>query len=187
MVRKGSGARTWKSGFTFPPEMIWNATSPVRPARTPSGVVGASPSGKAADFDSAIRRFESSRPSQTFLSDQIFRTPRAKARVCGAFARARLRTRLFGARFTRLWGKISPRSGGAIFRYPQSGLARGPDRFALAQDRFACRRVTAPMTAVSTSDAETRATNPDASLRFCKSAWKHSSGIARPACWRASR
>jgi hypothetical protein len=26
--------------------------------------VGASPSGKAADFDSAIRRFESSRPSQ---------------------------------------------------------------------------------------------------------------------------
>lgn len=27
--------------------------------------IGASPSGKAADFDSAIRRFESSRPSQT--------------------------------------------------------------------------------------------------------------------------
>ena len=125
--------------------------------------------------------------SQTFLSDQTFRAPRANARECGAFARAPSRTRLFGARFTRLWGKISPRSGGAIFRYPQSGLARGPDRFALAQDRFACRRVTAPMTAVSTSDAETRATNPDASLRFCKSAWKHSSGIARPACWRASR
>jgi hypothetical protein len=28
--------------------------------------IGASPSGKAADFDSAIRRFESSRPSQLF-------------------------------------------------------------------------------------------------------------------------
>ena len=28
--------------------------------------IGASPSGKAADFDSAIRRFESSRPSHAF-------------------------------------------------------------------------------------------------------------------------
>src|SRR5579885_461667 len=34
-----------------------------RPVRT-LGAIGASPSGKAADFDSAIRRFESSRPSQ---------------------------------------------------------------------------------------------------------------------------
>ncbi len=32
---------------------------------TPAGI-GASPSGKAADFDSAMRRFESSRPSQCF-------------------------------------------------------------------------------------------------------------------------
>jgi hypothetical protein len=31
--------------------------------------IGASPSGKAADFDSAIRRFESSRPSQILLTD----------------------------------------------------------------------------------------------------------------------
>ncbi len=30
--------------------------------------IGASPSGKATDFDSVIRRFESSRPSQTSLS-----------------------------------------------------------------------------------------------------------------------
>jgi hypothetical protein len=30
----------------------------------PAKAFGASPSGKAADFDSAIRRFESSRPSQ---------------------------------------------------------------------------------------------------------------------------
>jgi hypothetical protein len=28
--------------------------------------IGASPSGKAADFDSAMRRFESSRPSQSY-------------------------------------------------------------------------------------------------------------------------
>src|SRR3954452_11149652 len=38
----------------------------VRTVYSP-GRVGASPSGKAADFDSAIRRFESSRPSQTFF------------------------------------------------------------------------------------------------------------------------
>ena len=29
------------------------------------GAVGASPSGKAVDFDSTMRRFEPSRPSQT--------------------------------------------------------------------------------------------------------------------------
>jgi hypothetical protein len=52
------------------------ATKPLRRSSTrtmvrplsagPSGLwrIGASPSGKAADFDSAIRRFESSRPSQ---------------------------------------------------------------------------------------------------------------------------
>ena len=35
--------------------------------------VGASPSGKAADFDSAIRRFESSRPSQAVQSPLLSR------------------------------------------------------------------------------------------------------------------
>src|SRR4051812_27175229 len=38
--------------------------SPRSLARGPDG--GASPSGKATDFDSVIRRFESSRPSQTW-------------------------------------------------------------------------------------------------------------------------
>ena len=32
--------------------------------------VGASPSGKAPDFDSGIRRFDPSRPSQPFTSNQ---------------------------------------------------------------------------------------------------------------------
>jgi hypothetical protein len=32
--------------------------------RSPAGLIGASPSGKAVDFDSTMRRFESSRPSQ---------------------------------------------------------------------------------------------------------------------------
>jgi hypothetical protein len=36
------------------------------PARQVLQMIGASPSGKAADFDSAMRRFESSRPSQYF-------------------------------------------------------------------------------------------------------------------------
>ena len=41
---------------------------PASGARAPKrlSAIGASPSGKAADFDSAIRRFESSRPSHTF-------------------------------------------------------------------------------------------------------------------------
>ena len=140
MVRKGSGARTWKSGFTFPPEMIWNATPPVRPARTPSGVVGASPSGKAADFDSAIRRFESSRPSQTVLLRQTLPVMRTKTRVCGAFAGALPWTRLFRGRFSRIRGHFSPWSGGAIFQSPQFRIPRARDRFAMAPDWFENRR-----------------------------------------------
>lgn len=34
--------------------------------------VGASPSGKATDFDSVIRRFEPSRPSQSVQSLRVF-------------------------------------------------------------------------------------------------------------------
>ena len=33
--------------------------------------IGASPSGKAADFDSAIRRFDPSRPSQSFWLEPV--------------------------------------------------------------------------------------------------------------------
>jgi hypothetical protein len=40
--------------------------APLRGQLSAAGVFGASPSGKAADFDSAIRRFESSRPSQPY-------------------------------------------------------------------------------------------------------------------------
>jgi hypothetical protein len=57
--------------------------SPYRPAlpeenrgkaivrRSAAGLIGASPSGKAVDFDSTIRRFESSRPSQPVTQLQI--------------------------------------------------------------------------------------------------------------------
>jgi hypothetical protein len=44
-----------KPDFTLPENALW-----------PPGVIGASPSGKAADFDSAMRRFDSSRPSQPY-------------------------------------------------------------------------------------------------------------------------
>src|SRR5207249_2002359 len=37
----------------------------------PNRSIGASPSGKAVDFDSTIRRFESSRPSQAVTQPQI--------------------------------------------------------------------------------------------------------------------
>jgi hypothetical protein len=50
--------------------------------RRPSALrrIGASPSGKAADFDSAIRRFESSRPSQ-IMKDLIDRGPGGPTRL----------------------------------------------------------------------------------------------------------
>src|SRR5882724_6084066 len=47
--------------------------------------IGASPSGKAVDFDSTIRRFESSRPSQAFLFLENFLSLMRKARQMRAF------------------------------------------------------------------------------------------------------
>src|SRR5580692_12380311 len=41
------------------------------PAAFPNSSIGASPSGKAVDFDSTIRRFESSRPSQAATQPKI--------------------------------------------------------------------------------------------------------------------
>jgi hypothetical protein len=55
---------------------------------------GASPSGKAADFDSAIRRFESSRPSHAFSGLGDFATTGARARIPWAFADAEIGDRL---------------------------------------------------------------------------------------------
>ena len=59
---------------------------PERAVRRRRGI-GASPSGKAADFDSAMRRFESSRPSQAFPGFPLKRGLCRKGGVCGAFAR----------------------------------------------------------------------------------------------------
>ena len=44
----------------------WDALRSVRPGINPRRV-GASPSGKATDFDSVMRRFESSRPSHMYV------------------------------------------------------------------------------------------------------------------------
>src|SRR5271165_5073932 len=59
-------------GAKSPPRPLqrMSARTMVRPLSAgpwPERRIGASPSGKAADFDSAIRRFESSRPSQLSL------------------------------------------------------------------------------------------------------------------------
>jgi hypothetical protein len=48
-------------------------------ARCRLPVIGASPSGKAVDFDSTIRRFESSRPSQPIAQLKIVRNLVAKS------------------------------------------------------------------------------------------------------------
>ena len=59
-VDRASGRR-WFSGRS-PTEQPGRGATPS--GRSLAGRVGASPSGKAADFDSAMRRFESCRPSQ---------------------------------------------------------------------------------------------------------------------------
>ena len=78
-------------------------------AGTTPAKLGASPSGKAADFDSAIRRFESSRPSQAF-------------RACGDFLRFLWKGRKVSG-LRRLKASPRPLSGG-LRRFP--ALFRGP-------------------------------------------------------------
>ena len=74
--------------------------------------VGASPSGKAADFDSAIRRFESSRPSHAFASSADFVGSRAEARILWAFAES-------GNRRPDISGRVTPNSApGLQWRFP---------------------------------------------------------------------
>jgi hypothetical protein len=75
-IKSGNPEVDWDENSWFS-RLKW-LNSPYRPA-LPEGiraaivpplsrqVIGASPSGKAVDFDSTMRRFESSRPSQAFL------------------------------------------------------------------------------------------------------------------------
>jgi hypothetical protein len=67
--------------------------------------VGASPSGKAVDFDSTMRRFESSRPSQAFRVSENFLLWMRKARKTRAFLIAnslwRLMFELLGPRIPK--------------------------------------------------------------------------------------
>jgi hypothetical protein len=81
------GANSWFS------RLKW-LNSPYRPA-LPEGiraaivpplsrqVIGASPSGKAVDFDSTMRRFESSRPSQAIIQLKIVRHYIMMSALCG--------------------------------------------------------------------------------------------------------
>lgn len=87
----GKGSSGSKAGFLFagkcsktpatvnrgglPPVFCARAVSSdgaLRPAPSAPDVVGASPSGKAVDFDSTMRRFESSRPSHPVRISENF-------------------------------------------------------------------------------------------------------------------
>src|SRR6202022_4203372 len=61
-TNSGSSLLKWLNSLYRPalPEGIRGRLVPPHPGQS----VGASPSGKAVDFDSTMRRFESSRPSQ---------------------------------------------------------------------------------------------------------------------------
>ena len=73
--------------FAYPGQQRLRLVAPrimVRPPRAAAwdkSGIGASPSGKAADFDSAMRRFESSRPSQCFQLLRLSPRPIASARL----------------------------------------------------------------------------------------------------------
>jgi hypothetical protein len=73
------------------------------PRRGPEGPwpgVGASPSGKAADFDSAIRRFESSRPSHAVpviaQCPSLLEKPRNSGTFARRFCRRDQKSQVFG-------------------------------------------------------------------------------------------
>jgi hypothetical protein len=73
---------------------------PALPKGNPQGqscrfpAVGASPSGKAVDFDSTMRRFESSRPSQPFRRSATISKKREEGPKIGAFYARGLVSRL---------------------------------------------------------------------------------------------
>jgi hypothetical protein len=89
---------------SFIPPTAVAACPAARRGRRPGikSCIGASPSGKAADFDSAMRRFESSRPSQPVLSPGFYfpvGENRRHFRGLGGRARHDSRQRRFDARF----------------------------------------------------------------------------------------
>jgi hypothetical protein len=98
-----------------------------KPTRS-DGAFGGWPSGKAALFDSAMRRFESSRPSQAVL---VFgshkRRPRNRPRFRGILA-VRLSLR---APFCPLNGQGAPEISGGTLKYSQFSQMHAGDGFDL--------------------------------------------------------
>jgi len=99
-----------------------SASSRTWPARS----AGASPSGKATDFDSVIRRFESSRPSQTVeLEPPVFslrkNAPQTRA-LKAAFGIRSMELLELAAEITPIWPAVSAR------QFPISVFSRGNTR-----------------------------------------------------------
>lgn len=100
-----------------------------RSCREPFSAIGASPSGKAGDFDSPMRRFESSRPSHLFWKLQFFGENARKARHCWAFV---IRQRLSCGDIFQYRARRFPESLEHKKQFPESG-----SRSFL---RFGCRK-----------------------------------------------
>ena len=98
-----------KTGFPFPAPC---SMVPPAGAAAPSRAGGASPSGKAADFDSAIRRFESSRPSQPFRPNGHFSHLGEFPRVCRDLAGSPDRAETVRGQFWRVTAGILRRVSG---------------------------------------------------------------------------
>src|ERR1700674_3950279 len=95
--------------------------------------IGASPSGKAAYLDSAIRRFESSRPSHAFPEFGDFAMTGAEARIPWAFTGAEIGDRLEWVSRSPIGGRVSnlqlPISGVGPWAWPRPvSVPRGPVR-----------------------------------------------------------
>ena len=108
---------------------------PARAVRHQPGV-GASPSGKAVDFDSTMRRFESSRPSHAFSLISPTTGLRRKARVfggilpiCASPGHAETENRTFAVDF-RPWSPV------AKFKCPEFLIGHRGDWFDSRRDRF---------------------------------------------------
>src|SRR5208282_5176328 len=96
----------------------------ARAGATPAKL-GASPSGKAADFDSAIRRFESSRPSHTFRACGDFLRFSWKGRKVSGLRRLKASPRPLSGGLRRFqgpfWGRVCDP------RFPISGIFAAPE------------------------------------------------------------
>jgi hypothetical protein len=132
---------------------------PPRAAAWDKSGIGASPSGKAADFDSAMRRFESSRPSQCFQLLRLSPRPIASARLPQGYHKSGVRPLSEHTACSRSHPRLSGLAGR---RSSRMKMAR--DNWFLSSRRGPCRSRKCPTSSDNTrADREMRL-RPDSTV-----------------------